>query len=233
MQKKWAFIKYVLFVSLLRVPAVSFLIAAVRFFFFRFVLRRKLSVWSGDKSKTRLLDYSQSHFNKILIRPLTRSVVPISLASALLWPDVFDKKVLIIGPRYESDYFLAVGYGFNRRHLTLIDHFSYSKLVCVGDGHSIEYPENHFDVVIASWVLTYSQDQSSFLTEVRRVLKQQTGIAVIAGDHKEDSPGLFTSGSVQERWPIQTDNVIVSGLLNRNVETSPSHVIVVVQKSAN
>lgn len=233
MQERWAFTKYALVVSLLRVPAIAFLLAAIRFFFFRVVLRRKLSVWSGDKSKTRLLEYSQSHFNRRLIKPLTRSVVPISLASALLWPDVFNKKLLIIGPRYESDYFLALGYGFSKSHLTLTDHFSYSNLVTVGDGHSIDYPEDYFDVVIASWVLAYSQDQSSFLTEVRRVLKQETGIAVITGDYNESPSSLFTSGSVQERWPIKTDSVIVSAALNRQVRESPGHVIVVVQKSAD
>lgn len=231
MQKKLAFLKYILFVSLLRVPALSFAIAAVRFIFIRYVLRRRLSVWSGDKSETRWLEYSQSAFNKILIRPLTRSVVPISLASSLLWPKVFDKKLLIIGPRYESDYFLALGYGFSKSHLTLIDHFSYSKLVTVGDGHSIQYPNDYFDVVIASWVLAYSKHQTLFLSEVRRVLKQDTGIAVITGDEDKPPSNVFSSTSVQEQWPIKTDNVVVSWPPIREFDSASPHGIVVIQKS--
>lgn len=231
MQKKLAFLKYVMFVSLLRVPALSFAVAAMRFIFIRFILRRRLSVWSGDKSETRLLEYSQSAFNKILIRPLTRSVVPISLASSLLWPNVFDKKLLIIGPRYESDYFLALGYGFNSSYLTLIDHFSYSKLVAVGDGHSINYPNGYFDVVIASWVLTYSKNQSLFLSEVRRVLKQDTGLAVITGDQDQPPSNVFSSRRVQEQWPVKTDNVVVSWPPIQEVHTASPHGIVVIQKS--
>jgi len=85
-------VKYVLFDSLLRVPWISFFITSVRFFFIKYVLRRKLQMWSVDNEKTVDYDYSKSAYSKILIRPLTRSVIPISLASSLLWPEPFDKK---------------------------------------------------------------------------------------------------------------------------------------------
>ena len=116
-------------------------------------------MWEEDKSQTIKYEYSKSVYSKFLIRPLTRSVIPISLASSLFWPEPFNKKLLIIGPRYESDYFLARGYGFAKENITLIDHFSYSKLITLGDAHNIDFSEGSFDVAIASWILVYSTDQ--------------------------------------------------------------------------
>jgi hypothetical protein len=182
-------------------------------------------MWSVDTEKTVNYDYSKSAYSKALIRPLTRSVLPISLASSLFWPEPFDKKLLIIGPRYESDYFLARGYGFRKSNISLIDHFSYSKLITVGDAHQLNFEENSFDVVIASWILVYSNNQEQLLSELRRVIKSKTGLAIITGDHHasphKPSPNydsdrgyIFDSVHIKKFWPKKMMNFWSSGQLS-------------------
>jgi len=237
-------VKYVLFDSLLRVPWISFFITSVRFFFIKYVLRRKLQMWSVDNEKTVNYDYSKSHYSKILIRPLTRSVIPISLASSLLWPEPFDKKILIIGPRYESDYFLARGYGFAKSNISLVDHFSYSRLITVGDAHQLNFENNSFDVVIASWILVYSKNQQQLLSELRRVIKPKTGLAIITGDHSlsphnpipnygTNSGYVFDSANIKKYWPMRDDDFLIQWPSHTPVIGGTAQVIVAIQKSSD
>ncbi len=234
--------KYVFITSLLRVPWIAFSITAFRFIFIKYILRRKLSMWSADKDQTVDYEYSKSAYSKFLVRPLTRSVIPISLASSLLWPEPFNKKLLILGPRYESDYYLARGYGFAKKNITLIDHFSYSDKVLVGDAHEINFPPCSFDVVIASWILVYSTDQARVLSEMRRVLKPGNGIAIVAGDchpspHPYDSlnidtgPYMFDAEHLKKLWSNPNDNVILSWPTTERAITSVPQVVFVVQRS--
>ena len=236
-------VKYVMFDSLLRVPWISFLITSIRFFIIKYVLRRKLQMWSVDNEKTVNYDYSKSAYSKALIRPLTRSVLPISLASSLFWPEPFNKKLLIIGPRYESDYFLARGYGFAKSNISLVDHFSYSKLITVGDAHQLNFEENSFDAVIASWIMVYSKNQEQLLSELRRVIKSDTGIAIITGDHhlsthnptpnySSDSGYMFDSVHIKKLWPNEDDKFLIQWPTQSLVISGTAQVIVAVQKSS-
>ena len=231
---------YIFITSLLRVPWISFSISAMRFIFFRYVLRRKLLMWSVDENLTKLYEYSKSAYGNVLIRPLTRSVLPIQLASSLLWPEPFDKKILIIGPRYESDYFLARGYGFSKSNISLVDHFSYSKIISVGDAHQLNFADDSFDVVVASWILVYSLNQVQLLSEIRRVLKPKTGIAIVTGDQQDvgQTSNLDTSFGyqfdaehVQTQWPDKEDVVIMSWPSKSVVTSGLPQVIVAIQKT--
>lgn len=237
-------VTYVILTSLLRVPWISFSISAIRFFTFRFVLRRRLTTWDPDNSLTINFDYSKSAYTKKLIRPLTRSVIPISLASSLLWPEPFDKKILIIGPRYESDYFIARGYGFQKSNIYLLDQFSYSKLITVGDAHHLNYDHSSFDIVIASWVLVYSINHVQMLSEIRRVLKPNTGIGIITGDHavipnsydatdRSINNYTFSAEHISKIWPGRNDVVVVSWPSTCPVINTTGQVIFAVQKNSD
>ena len=234
--------KYVLITSLLRVPWIAFSITATRFILLKYVLRRKFSMWSADKDQTVNYEYSKSAYSKFLVRPLTRSIIPISLASSLVWPEPFNKKLLILGPRYESDYYIARGYGFAKENITLVDHFSYSKKILIGDAHKIDFPRNSFDVVIASWILVYSTDQARILAEMRRVLKPGTGIAIVAGDchpspHPYDSlnsntgPYMFDAEHLKKLWSNPIDKLIISWPTSERVIASVPQVVFAIQKS--
>ena len=199
-------------------------------------------MWSKDKDQTILYEYSKSAYSKFLIRPLTRSIIPISLASSLFWPEPFNKKLLILGPRYESDYYMARGYGFARENITLVDHFSYSKKILVGDAHEINFPQDSFDVVIASWILVYSTNQARILSEMRRVLKPETGIAIVAGDceispdrygllDSDNGPYIFDAEHLKKLWSNPTDELILSWPTAKRVIDSVPQTLFAIQKS--
>lgn len=171
-------------------------------------------MWSVDEKLTKMYDYSKSAYSGMLIRPLTRAALPIQLASLLLWPEPFDKKILIIGPRYESDYFLARGYGFSKSNITLLDHFSYSRLITVGDAHQLDFAENYFDVVVASWILVYSLNHSQLLSEVRRVLKPTSGIAIITGNQYHITQGPDSLQESQSEYTFRQVILKRNGLIH-------------------
>ena len=210
---------------------------------FKHILKSKLQMWTSNTNSTVNYDYSLSAYSRVLIRPLTRSVIPISLASSLLWPEPFNKKLLILGPRYESDYFLARGYGFAKPNITLVDHFSYSHKVTVGDAHQLDFPAESFDVVIASWILVYSTEHTKMLAEIRRVLKFGSGIAIISGDCHESphpydhtniqtAPYMFDAAHIEKLWQNQSDRIVVTWPTNERVVDSVPQVIFAIQKSS-
>jgi hypothetical protein len=181
------FFRFVFFNSFLRVPILNFGITLIRFISFKLRgkahFKKKLKV-GGDILR---YEYSLDAYKKWLIKPLTRSSLVYQLASVLIWPNTFDKKMLIIGPRFESDIFFAMGYGFLRKNIAALDLFSYSRLIELGDGHNLRFEDSTFDIVILPWVLIYSNNQSVFISESKRVLKNN-GILICAGDHCSTGP---------------------------------------------
>jgi hypothetical protein len=150
---------------------------------------------------------------------------------------------LIIGPRYESDYFLARGYGFAKSNISLVDHFSYSKFITVGDAHQLNFEESSFDAVIASWILVYSKNQEQLLSELRRVIKPKTGVAIITGDHHLsphkpspnyglDSGYMFDTTHIKNLWPKKNDEFLVQWPTQSLVISGIAQVLVAIQKSS-
>jgi hypothetical protein len=179
-RKKFSLI-YFIVIACLRVPLLNFLLTQVRYIFFKLNPFRKLLIFNAKDNILRS-DYSKSAFGKFRIKPLTRSSIPYQLASVLNWPNISDKKMLIIGPRYESDIFFALGYGFKKNNIYAVDLFSYSKLISIGDAHNLLFESSFFDIVILPWMIIYSDDQDRVCTESIRVLKT-SGQLCIFGDH--------------------------------------------------
>jgi SAM-dependent methyltransferase len=86
-------------------------------------------------------------------------------------PDFQRERLLIIGPRYANERFLAQGIGFRRDQLEMIDLFSYSSHVRQADMHKLPYGDEAFSAVVCGWVFAYSDDPSTAASEVTRVLK--------------------------------------------------------------
>jgi hypothetical protein len=230
--------KYILLTSLFRVPAITFAWTLIRFVVLRRVLRRQLVCWSPNPERTINYDYSLSAYSGLIIRPLSRSVIPISIASSLCWPETFNKKILIIGPRFESDHFLARGYGFRKSNITLVDHFSYSNLITCGDAHNLDFPSAYFDLVIASWVLVYSLDHARMLSEIRRVLKGKTGIAIITADLHTSTTLTSTRNEIPidarhiwTMWPSRDDNLVLNWPTSISVVEGVPQVVVAIQRN--
>jgi SAM-dependent methyltransferase len=93
-------------------------------------------------------------------------------------------KLLVLGPRYESEIFGYMGLGFRKRNISALDTFSYSKLITLGNIHNMPFESEEFDLVICGWTLAYSEDLSKAIDEIARVLKFG-GILIMTFDLRE------------------------------------------------
>lgn len=98
-----------------------------------------------------------------------------------------DARILVIGPRNENDIFTLVGYGFKKSQITGLDLISYSPLILLGDMHAIPFEDNHFDVVVCGWTLSYSAEPQKAIDEMLRVLKPK-GILSIGVEYSVMTP---------------------------------------------
>ena len=80
------------------------------------------------------------------------------------------------------------------------------------------------------------------LSEIRRVLKPKTGIAIISGDcyesphpydatNSQTAPYMFDGDHIEKMWPNPRDRIVVSWPTETRVVKSVPQVIFVVQKS--
>jgi len=88
-------------------------------------------------------------------------------------------KILIVGPRAESEFFIAKSMGFRKNNITGLDLISYSPYVTLGDMHAMPFENSSFDVIVLGWVLAYSNDLQQACNEIMRVGKK--GCTVITG----------------------------------------------------
>lgn len=188
MKSRLGVIRQVILIDLFRAPIISFVIAQG----LRVFRPRRLSAFKSKTKQIHHEEYSKSHVSRILIRPLTRSTIPISLASAISWPQTNSHAILLVGPRYESDYFLLRGYGFSANKIKLLDQFSTSPRIEVGDAHEMRFADETFDIVILSWCLAYSGQPARMVGEAWRTLKAN-GVLIICNDSQQErSPEDFS-----------------------------------------
>lgn len=91
---------------------------------------------------------------------------------------VSELKILTIGPRSESEIFAIWAAGFIPENVKGVDLISYTPLIDEGDMHELPFNENEFDVVIAGWVLAYSNNNKLAASEILRVAKKGAYVAV-------------------------------------------------------
>ncbi len=89
-----------------------------------------------------------------------------------------DLKVLCVGPRTESEFFMLLAEDFSPNNITGLDLISYSEYVDVGDMHAMPYDDDSFDIVFVGWVLTYSTDIQKVADECIRVAKPGGYVAI-------------------------------------------------------
>lgn len=90
-------------------------------------------------------------------------------------------KILIIGPRNESELFSFASAGYLISNISAIDLFSYSPLVKIMDMHNLNFEDNYFDIVYAGWVIAYSDNKSKAVSEMERVTKKGGLVSLTAG----------------------------------------------------
>ena len=148
------------------IPGVRERVARFRFL----ILGRCFGIrTTANTDFVNLLDYSRSHFTKYSsIRERVDFLVNAIGNTKRLGPD---SRLLVLGPRYESEIFGYMGLGFSKHNISALDTFSYSKMITPGNLHNMPYSSEEFDFVICGWTLAYSENLKKALVEIHRVLK--------------------------------------------------------------
>jgi SAM-dependent methyltransferase len=108
--------------------------------------------------------------------------------------------LLIIGPRFESEIFLARGLGWRRGEVKAIDLLTSSRRVTRGDMHQMPFGDDAFGTVVCGWTLSYSKDPKRAAAEIGRVLAP--GGVVLFGVEVAE-PGTVTDLDI----PLGADRV--------------------------
>ena len=148
-----------------------------RFNYFKWT--RGIALYAGDEGKNlrpKLISHNLTAFENPMgdftIRRM-RMLLGALTSIETLGPS---SKILIIGPRTESDIFILRGLGFE--NIAAIDLISYSPLINLGDMHHIPYADNSFDAVICGWTISYSANPKLAANEMYRVLNNNGLIAI-------------------------------------------------------
>ena len=117
-----------------------------------------------------MLSFSSVERTNRLIRPLC--------AIDKIFFKAHEMSVLSIGPRTEMELLSLVAQGFDPDKIRGLDLISYSSWIDIGNMHYMPYNDDTFDVVIAGWVLAYSDNPARACQEMLRVSKDGCIIAI-------------------------------------------------------
>lgn len=163
--------------------------ALIRFLFFRMLRPVKSYTKESDAIAEHALVHNR---NKIFQNVIKSQRGNILVRALVVIPRVRlnlpHSKVLLIGPRSEAELLGFLAFGFRWKNIRGLDLFSYSPKIDVGDMHELPYENNSFDIVTASRVLGYSEDQPKAAAEMIRVAKPGGVIAVNAGSQYDSTP---------------------------------------------
>ena len=173
-------------------------IAFIRWFYYCKMLR-KLN-FDIDSNTTLGVSYSREQFSKY--KPLDRIYYP--LFALMCIPTGLSKRILIIGPRYENEIYIARSLGFEKRSISTLDTFSYSPLVNIGDMHQMQFPNQEFSHVLCSWTLSYSANPKMAAEEMTRVTKSGGLIAISVEKVSETELLSGVQGILKGNQRIQT-----------------------------
>jgi hypothetical protein len=178
-------------------------IAFIRWFYY-FKVLRKLN-FEIDSNTTSGVSYSREQFS--MYKPLSRIYYPFFALMCI--PIELSKKILIIGPRYENEVYIARSLGFEKSSISTLDTFSYSPLVTIGDMHQMQFSNQEFSHVLCSWTLSYSANPKVAAEEMIRVTKSGGLIAISVEKISETEmlngvPGILKGNQrIQTRGQLQ------------------------------
>jgi SAM-dependent methyltransferase len=168
----------------------------------RFLLFRTNIFHSSHDENLAGLEYSRDSLRHY--RPLNRVRSLLYLAAAT--PDAVTRPILIIGPRYMNEYWLAVALGWKSKDVYLIDLIPSSSRIRRGDMHSLPFTDDSFFTIICGWTISYSRNPALAASEMTRCLVQGGGLIIgVEFSHKPSSPTLpdILSGSDRIQTPKQ------------------------------
>ena len=151
----------------LRNPYICYVYGLIRYFFFKMIFKIQF-IHSPDAIKA-----SNEHNLEAMIQIKNQFFMNRfdRLIFSMMANERFslNSKILIIGPRSESDILKLNAYGY--RNIEAIDLLSYSPIIKIMDAHNIEYKANTFDSIFCGWVLPYSTKPKKITNSIVRVIK--------------------------------------------------------------
>ena len=158
----------------LRNPYILFLFGLLRFYYFRFT----------NKIKTMESRYAIKISNKHNLDGMFRIKTQFfmqrfdKLIFSMMANERFsnDSKILIIGPRSESDILKLNAYGY--KNITAIDLITYTKNIKIMDAHNITFDDSSFDCIFCGWVLPYSNNPELIAKNIIKVIKNKGLVSI-------------------------------------------------------
>ncbi|MGO1080263.1 class I SAM-dependent methyltransferase [Inquilinus sp. CA228] len=163
--------------ELLKTKLGRFTIASWRYAWYSLILRR-LRTTSGAGVAASTIRHNVRGMLDLHVERSSRLIDPVVAWALARRINVADLKILTIGPRTEGEIWNLISRGFRRRNIKALDLISYSPMVDLGDMHSMAYPHASFDVVLAGWVISYSDDKQRAADEIARVAKPGAIVAI-------------------------------------------------------
>lgn len=171
--------------------ASAYYIAKLRFLWYTRVQTR-LRSFSSIRQETTALEYSKAAFTKMSFD--TRIFWPMFALCAA--PDLKKDSLVILGPRFETEIFLARAIGFRKDGITAIDTYTYGPLIQAGDMHEMPFATGSISAIICGWTLSYSIEPARACREMTRILAPGGYIALavqkVADDFVEKIPGVLS-----------------------------------------
>lgn len=160
--------------QMLSTPLFRSYICRLRYFYFTKIQKRLRTVDSPD-AFPGTLEYSAKSIHFYPYQPRMDLLIRPTSAMELLNNH---SKILIIGPRTESDVFYMMGLGFSKDSVRGLDLVSYSPLIDRGDMHAMPYADNAWDATLSAYCISYSKNPKKAADEMVRVTKNGGLIAV-------------------------------------------------------
>lgn len=164
--------------QLLLVDVLRYLVVAARYFWFVHVRGCMRTLEPGQGAHQAVARNTVSHNLKglrdLAVNRSHMLVRPLSVVETLQT----GSRILSIGPRSEGELLSLAAHGFQWEKIEALDLISYSPKVGLGDMHAIPHADGVFDVVIAGWVLAYSESPDIAAQEIVRVTRPGGVIAV-------------------------------------------------------
>ncbi len=166
--------------SIMRLDIFIAVITWIRFFFYAKILR-KVSTYDhisdGVAKETIQHNFKGLKLHSLRAFSGARPALLFSIVSKIESIQPEKEKVLIIGPRAESEFFIARTNGFRKHNLVGLDLISYSPYVKIGNMHDMPFDDHTFDIIVVGWVLAYSNNLKRACSEIRRVARTNAIIA--------------------------------------------------------
>lgn len=170
--------------DLMRVTLLRFVIAAVRYVFLVFVMRR-LRTTDSSSAAEGTVSHNLAGIYHVAVERSERLIAPmVSIDSVRTRIDRL--KLLVVGPRSEGEILNLRALGFRKENISCLDLISYSPWVTLGDMHDMPYAEDSFDCIMLGWVISYSDDKQKAADEIMRVARSGAIVAIAVEWSRKD-----------------------------------------------